>query len=103
LRRLTEEASEVSGAERRYQEDIDYTREQRWPLLVDLHGFGAHGDDGIRQTVHFLAHEIRMNRKRFPLVARHSSKVSVASRFASCRAGRIRGFHLKDHADLSRT
>jgi predicted peptidase len=47
----------------------DYTRERHWPLLVDLHGFGAQGDDGIRQTAHFLAHEIRMNRKRFPLVA----------------------------------
>ena len=46
----------------------DYTGEQPWPLLVDLHGNGAQGDDGIRQTARLLAHEIRMNRKRFPLL-----------------------------------
>jgi predicted peptidase len=46
----------------------DYRGDKRWPLLVDLHGGGAQGDDGIRQTAHFLAHEIRMNRKRFPLL-----------------------------------
>jgi predicted peptidase len=46
----------------------DYTGEQPWPLLVDLHGNGAQGDDGIRQTARLLAHEIRMDRKRFPLL-----------------------------------
>jgi predicted peptidase len=46
----------------------EYTRESAWPILVDLHGNGAQGDDGVRQTAHFLADQIRMNRSRFPLV-----------------------------------
>ena len=39
-----------------------------WPILVDLHGNGAQGDDGIRQTAHFLPEEIRLKRSRFPLI-----------------------------------
>jgi predicted peptidase len=35
---------------------------------VDLHGNGAQGDDGIRQTAHFLADQIRLDRSRFPLL-----------------------------------
>jgi predicted peptidase len=37
-------------------------------VLVDLHGNGAQGDDGIRQTAHFLADQIRLKRSRFPLI-----------------------------------
>jgi predicted peptidase len=36
--------------------------------LLDLHGNGAQGDDGIRQTAHFLADQIRLKRSRFPLL-----------------------------------
>jgi predicted peptidase len=62
---------DMNGETYRYSVYVpsDYTGDRRWPLLVDLHGGGAQGDDGIRQTAHFLAHEIRMNRKRFPLLA----------------------------------
>jgi len=61
---------EKNGETYRYSVYVpsDYSGDKRWPLLVDLHGSGAQGDDGIRQTAHFLAHEIRMNRKRFPLL-----------------------------------
>src|SRR5438046_747491 len=30
----------------------DYTADRAWPVLIDLHGNGAQGDDGIRQTAH---------------------------------------------------
>jgi predicted peptidase len=47
----------------------EYTPTKAWPVLVDLHGNGAQGDDGIRQTAHFLADQIRLHRSRFPLIA----------------------------------
>ncbi len=46
----------------------DFSPDKSWPVLVDLHGNGAQGADGIRQTAHFLADDIRMDRSRFPLV-----------------------------------
>jgi predicted peptidase len=46
----------------------DYTADKAWPVLVDLHGNGAQGRDGMRQTVHYLAEEIRLKRSRFPLL-----------------------------------
>lgn len=47
----------------------EYTPTKAWPVLVDLHGNGAQGDDGIRQTAHFLADQVRLHRFRFPLIA----------------------------------
>lgn len=46
----------------------DFSRDNTWPVLVDLHGNGAQGADGIRQTAHFLGESIRMDRARFPLL-----------------------------------
>jgi predicted peptidase len=61
----------LSGVMRRFQVYVpsDYIKHKAWPVLVDLHGGGAQGDDGIRQTVHFLADQIRLKRSRFPLIA----------------------------------
>src|SRR5262249_29882312 len=47
----------------------DYTPMKQWPIVVDLHGNGAQGDDGIRQTAHFLADQIRLARAKYPLIA----------------------------------
>ena len=60
----------VSGTSYRYTVYVpwDYTPDRAWPVLVDLHGNGAQGDDGIRQTAHFLGEEIRLARARFPLI-----------------------------------
>jgi len=46
----------------------DYTPTKQWPIVVDLHGNGAQGADGLRQTAHFLADQIRLARSRFPIV-----------------------------------
>lgn len=61
----------VDGRTYRYQIylPLEYEQAKLWPVLVDLHGNGAQGSDGIRQTAHFLADEIRLHRSRFPLVA----------------------------------
>jgi predicted peptidase len=60
----------VNGTAYRYQVyvPLDYTPGKQWPVIVDLHGNGAQGSDGIRQTAHFLPEEIRLHRARFPLV-----------------------------------
>jgi len=61
----------VDGATYRFSVYVppDFTAAKRWPVLVDLHGNGAQGSDGIRQTAHFLADQIRLARSRFPLLA----------------------------------
>jgi predicted peptidase len=61
---------EVAGVTYRYQVYVpnDYSADKQWPLLVDLHGNGAQGNDGIRQTAHFLGEEIRLKRTRFPML-----------------------------------
>jgi len=61
----------VDGATYRFSVYVppDFTRAKRWPVLVDLHGNGAQGSDGIRQTAHFLADQIRLARSRFPVIA----------------------------------
>ena len=60
----------VGGVAYRYSVYVpsDFTPDKTWPVLADLHGNGAQGDDGIRQTAHFLGEEIRLKRSRFPLV-----------------------------------
>ena len=61
----------LDGVIHRFQVYVpaEYTPDKAWPILVDLHGNGAQGDDGLRQTAHFLADQIRLNRSRFPLIA----------------------------------
>jgi predicted peptidase len=60
----------VDGKTYRYQLylPLEYDSSPRWPVLVDLHGNGAQGSDGIRQTAHFLPEEIRLHRSRFPFI-----------------------------------
>jgi predicted peptidase len=61
----------LHGTTYRYQVFVpsDYAPTREWPLIVDLHGNGAQGSDGIRQTAHFLADQIRLRRGAFPVVA----------------------------------
>jgi predicted peptidase len=60
----------VDDALHRYQVYVpsDYTRDRAWPVIVDLHGNGAQGEDGIRQTAHFLPEQIRLGSVRFPVI-----------------------------------
>lgn len=40
----------------------------RWPIVIDLHGKGPEGLDGLRQTEGGLAQAIRRDRARFPVI-----------------------------------
>jgi predicted peptidase len=46
----------------------EHTNAKLWPVIVDLHGGGSQGPDGLRQTAQGLAQQIRLNRSRFPVV-----------------------------------
>jgi len=61
----------VAGTTYRYQVYLpaEHTPSRLWPIVIDLHGNGAQGNDGIRQTAHFLADQIRLTRSRFPMIA----------------------------------
>lgn len=54
----------------RYQVYVpaDRDRAASWPVIVDLHGNGAQGTDGLLPTARGLADQIRLNRSRFPAV-----------------------------------
>jgi predicted peptidase len=63
----------VNGETLRYQVyvPIDWTANRSWPVLVHLHGNGAQGADGLRQTSQGTAAivtAIRQDRRRFPVV-----------------------------------
>ena len=60
----------IGTATYRYQVYVpaEHTNAKRWPIMVDLHGGGSQGPDGLRQTAQGLAQQIRLNRSRFPLV-----------------------------------
>ena len=45
-----------------------YSRTRTWPVLVDLHGNGAQGGDGLIQTIRGMAEQIRRDRSRFPAI-----------------------------------
>ena len=60
----------VGSAAYRYQVYVpaDFTPGRKWPVIVFLHGNGAHGVDGLRQTDTGLASVIRRDRARVPAI-----------------------------------
>ena len=60
----------IGGVTYRYQVYVprDYSRTRTWPVLVDLHGNGAQGSDGLIQTIRGMAEQIRRDRARFPAI-----------------------------------
>jgi predicted peptidase len=54
----------------RYQVYVpaDHSRSGAWPVVVNLHGNGAQGPDGLLPTLRGMADEIRLHRSRFPAV-----------------------------------
>lgn len=55
----------------RYQVYVpaDHASKRTWPVVVQLHGNGAQGPDGLLPTARGMADYIRLNRSRFPAVA----------------------------------
>lgn len=62
----------LAGVAYRYQVYVpeDYSSDRAWPLIIDLHGNGAQGSDGLLQTGRglVLAEQIRLHRSRFPAI-----------------------------------
>jgi predicted peptidase len=61
----------VAGAMHRYQVYVPpgFDGRTALPVVVDLHGIGLQGEDGLQQTTIGLAAAIRKNRSRFPVIA----------------------------------
>lgn len=60
----------VNGETYRYQVFVprDFDSKKKWPVVLFLHGVGERGDDGLKQTDIGIAHAIRLDESRFPLV-----------------------------------
>jgi len=60
----------VNGAEYRYVVYVprEFSRSKMWPVIVQLHGGGVYGNDGLKHTEGGLARAIRNNPERFPVV-----------------------------------
>ena len=60
----------VGSQTHRYQVyiPVDHGPERRWPVIVDLHGDGLQGSDGVLQTSRGLAAQIRQRRSAFPAI-----------------------------------
>src|SRR4030095_42310 len=60
----------VNGSEYRYVVYVprEFTPTKMWPVIVQLHGGGVYGNDGLKHTEGGLARAIRNNPERFPVV-----------------------------------
>jgi predicted peptidase len=60
----------LGGKTYRYQVYVpaDHSATRVWPVVINLHGNGAQGPDGLLPTLRGMADEIRRNRSRFPAV-----------------------------------
>ena len=60
----------VAGTEYKYQVFVpgNWTKQQKWPVILFLHGAGERGDDGLIQTEVGIGTAIRRYRDRFPAV-----------------------------------
>ena len=60
----------VAGTEYKYQVFVpeNWTKKQKWPIILFLHGAGERGDDGLIQTEVGIGTAIRRYRDRFPAV-----------------------------------
>jgi predicted peptidase len=46
----------------------NFDSRKQWPVILFLHGVGERGDDGVQQTDIGIAHAIRKDASRFPVV-----------------------------------
>lgn len=60
----------VEGVVYRYQVFVpaNWTKHQKWPVILFLHGAGERGDDGLLQTDVGIGHAIRKNAVGFPFI-----------------------------------
>lgn len=60
----------LERSEYRYQVYVPrgFSRFEKWPVILALHGGGEYGSDGIRPTVHGVAAAIRQHPERVPAI-----------------------------------
>jgi len=60
----------VAGTEYKYQvfAPDNWTKKQKWPVILFLHGAGERADDGLIQTEVGIGTAIRRGRSRFPAI-----------------------------------
>ncbi|MGO9269706.1 MAG: prolyl oligopeptidase family serine peptidase [Terriglobia bacterium] len=60
----------VSGVDYRYQVYVppNWSKKQKWPVILFLHGAGQRGDDGLIQTEVGIGTAIRRHQDRFPAI-----------------------------------
>jgi len=60
----------VAGTEYKYQIFVpdNWTKKQKWPVILFLHGAGERGEDGLIQTEVGIGTAIRRHRDRFPAI-----------------------------------
>ena len=60
----------LHGTTYRYQVYLpdNWNPNQKWPIILSLHGYGERGSDGLLQTDLGLPHAIRLDRSHFPAV-----------------------------------
>ena len=60
----------IGAMKYRYQVYVpaEHSLGKEWPVVIDLHGNGSQGPDGLLPTAQGLAQLIRLNRSRFPAV-----------------------------------
>src|SRR5580704_15388541 len=60
----------VEGTTYKYQVYVpdSWTRRQKWPVILFLHGAGERGDDGLQQTDVGIGTAIRSNRGTVPAI-----------------------------------
>lgn len=60
----------MAGTSYRYQVYVpaEWTKHQKWPVILSLHGAGERGSDGLFSTENGIGRSIRRNAKAFPFV-----------------------------------
>src|SRR5579864_6140919 len=60
----------VNGETYRFQVFLpsNWSKSQKWPVILFLHGYGERGDNGLAQTDVGLGHAIRLSEKPLPFV-----------------------------------
>ncbi len=60
----------LNKLEYRYQVYVprEFSKAQKWPVIVALHGGGEYGNDGLKQTQVGLATAVRLHPERFPAI-----------------------------------
>jgi predicted peptidase len=60
----------ISGTTYRYQVFVpnNWTKKQKWPVILFLHGYGERGETGLPQTDEGIGHAIRLSKDPVPFI-----------------------------------